>query len=172
MDPALATRHGAPYVHLAAFSIDVDRVRALVERETAHDDDVDLPFGWEVFLTEAYVRTFLDLEDELDRLMVADACRAVLRLRPTDGEAPLGSQLPFAVYDAVERGAAPAALGSLFRGWKHRPDALVRALSPLWDDPAPHVAALADLCIDAPVDPPLSEPTARALDDLHDGALT
>ncbi|HEX6243796.1 MAG TPA: hypothetical protein VFZ61_22935, partial [Polyangiales bacterium] len=40
MDRALAQRYGAPYVHLAAFAIDVDRVHRL------EDERSTLPFAW------------------------------------------------------------------------------------------------------------------------------
>ncbi|MFW5925164.1 MAG: hypothetical protein ACOCV4_03300 [Myxococcota bacterium] len=168
MDPDLAARHGVPYVHLAVFAIDVDRVRQLLEAQEA---DAELPFAWEVFLTEVYLLTFLDLGDEGGRAMVEEACAPALEPGRAAHEPPLGGQLPFAVYDAVARGEAPSELGDLFRRWRKRPEDLVRQLAPLWEDPAPHIAALADLCIDTPVDPPLAEPTARALDELHDSAL-
>lgn len=168
MDPALAARHGAPYVHLAAFAIDVDRVRAFLEAQNVDDD---LPFGWEVFLTEAYLLSYFDLDDEAGRLVVEEACLPLLEARERPTEPPLGSQLPFAVYDAVERGAAPSALLEPFRTWGKRAEALVRELGPLWEDPDPHVAALAELCLDVPLDPPVTEPTARALDELHDAAV-
>lgn len=169
MDPTLAARHGAPYVHLAVFAIDVDRVRRWLEEA---GEEANVPFGWEVFLTEAYVLAELDLADELDRWMIHDTCRALIRTKPRGGEPPaLGAQVPFSVYDAVARGAAPGTLRELFRGWGKRAAPLVDELRPLWDDPASHVAALSELCLDVPLDPPLAEPTARALDDLHDGAV-
>ena len=54
MDRTLAAKYRGPYVQLAAFAIDVDRVYA---EET---EAPVLTFGWEVFLTECYLVGLLD----------------------------------------------------------------------------------------------------------------
>jgi hypothetical protein len=152
MDRGLAARHGIPYVHLAAFSIDVDRVREAVE---GYDDP--RPFGWEVFLTEAYLLHRFGPEE---RALLEDAVLSIL-----DGEPrALGAQLAFAVWDAIERGALPRELREVFRSWRARPEELVRELAPLWQDEARWRTELARGCLDAELDPPLSPPTREALE--------
>lgn len=157
MDRALATRHGAPYVHLAAFAIDVDRVR-----DAREDVDDPLPFGWEVLLTEAYLIDALDPAARPgDRTLIEDAVLSVLEGEP--GAEILGSQLPFAVWDAIARGAWPDELRALFAGWKARPRELVAALAPLWAESPTHVRALAQACLDTAIEPPLAPPTLETL---------
>jgi hypothetical protein len=164
MEPALAARHGAAYVHLAAFAIDVDRIRIFVEQ---HHPDADLPFGWEVFLTEAYVLRSFDPDHPRARAVLEDACLSVLELATgPEGEPPLGSQLPFAMYDAVHRGAMPQDFAQLFGAWRAPPEDLVEALAPLWAEAHRHVPSLAQLCLDADIEPPLPPPTVMALEEL------
>jgi hypothetical protein len=79
MDRALAARHGVPYVHLAVFAIDVDRVR-----EATESDDDPRPFAWEVFLTARYLAWRCDPSDESTRAMLEDATNAVLELRSSE----------------------------------------------------------------------------------------
>jgi hypothetical protein len=156
MDRALAQRHGATYVHAAAFAIDVDRVRAL------EPDDSDLPFAWEVWLTESYLVRFL--REPAHVSVLEDLCMHVLDLpRPRgDEEPPFGSQLPFAVYAGVAHTLLPNALGNCFRSWKKPPVDLLQELEPLRKD-ATLLARLANHCLDADVDPPLVEPVREAL---------
>jgi hypothetical protein len=164
MEPALAARHGAPYVHLAVFAIDVDRVRAFVEAE--HPEH-DLPFGWEVFLTELYLLRSFDAEHPRALAVIEDACLSVLELgTDPEGEPPLGSQLPFAVHDAVQRGVLPGHLASLFASWRGRAGGLVQELEPLWREAHRHGPALASLCLEVPMEPPLPGPTVHALEEL------
>jgi hypothetical protein len=151
MDRALAARHGVRYVHLAAFAIDVDRVREAVE---GYDDP--RPFGWEVLLTEAYV---LERFDGNDTAILEDAVLAIL-----DGEPDaLGSQLPFAVWDAIERGELPRSLREAFKSWRARPKELVRALGALWQRGDAIVRELAESALAVELDPPLAPPTCEAL---------
>lgn len=152
MDRALAARHGIPYVHLAAFAIDVDRVREHVE---GYDDP--RPFGWEVLLTEHYLLERFGAED---RALLEDAVLSIL-----DGEPDaLGGQLAFAVWDAVARNALPDSLRVAFKAWRARPDELVEELAQLWPDAARLVPELARGCLDADVEPPLAPPTKAALE--------
>lgn len=157
MDPGLAASHGVAYVHLAAFAIDVDRVRELTDM----DPDGVWPFGWEVFLTEIYLLGTLDPDDDESRRMLDDLCLGILDIGP--GEPPLGAQIPFAVYDAVRRGQWPAELGSLFATWKSTPDDLVAELDPLWQEPEAEAADLALACLEASLVPPLAPPTIATL---------
>src|SRR5262245_31017387 len=106
MSRALAQSHGAKYVQLAVFAIDVDRVYWLEPERS------DLPFGWEVFLCEHELLARLDREGSSDRELVAAICAGVLEAPP--GEAPLGGQIVFAVYDAVKRGQLDADFAQLF----------------------------------------------------------
>ncbi|MDQ3035896.1 MAG: hypothetical protein M3Y87_26065 [Myxococcota bacterium] len=157
MDRGLAVRHGLPYVHLTVFAIDVDRVRDAVE-----DIDDPLPFGWEVFLTEAYLVERVDAEDPLARGLIEDVVLGILE--GESGEAVLGSQLPFAVWDAIERGAWPAELRAPFAGWKAKPKQLVAELGKLWDDAESHRRELARFCLETAMEPPLAAPTLEALE--------
>lgn len=169
MDRALAARHGTPYVHLAVFAIDVDRVRQLHE-EAAAGEEPDFPFGGEVFLTEAYLLRHVDPSDETQVQLVEDVCLGILDLQP--GDVRLGAQVPFAVYDAVARGAWPAELERMFRPWKKRARPLVEELRPLWERADEQTARLAELCLDAPLEPPLADPTVEALLDMEESGPT
>lgn len=152
MDRALAARHGVPYVHLAAFAIDVDRVREHVE---GYDDP--RPFGWEVLLTEHYLLERLGVED---RVLLEDTVLGILEGEPD----ALGGQLAFAVWDAVVRGELPDELRSAFKSWRERPDELVKDLTPLWADAPRLIRELAEGCLAVELDPPLAPPTKLALE--------
>ena len=89
MDRTLAAQHGIPYVHLAAFAIDTDRVREVLEADAGDDDDA-LPFGWEIFLTAHYVRTRFEASSEAHRVILEDAVISVLDAKTKS--APLGAQ--------------------------------------------------------------------------------
>lgn len=162
MDRTLAQQYGVPYVHLAAFAIDVDRVREHLEDE---GEDEGLPMGWEVFLTERFVESRIDATTETGRALLEDVVLAVFDLPPSD-EAVFGSQLPFAVWHAVARGALPAALEPAFRTWKSRPTQLRAELDRLYAERDAHTRALARRCLDASLEPPLAPPTREALDAL------
>ena len=154
MDRALAARHGVPYVHLAAFAIDVDRVREHVE---GYDDP--RPFGWEVLLTEHYL---LEHFDAADVGLLEDTVLSIL-----DGEPDaLGSQLAFAVWDAIERGKLPDSLKVAFKAWRARPKELVRELARLWSDAPRITAELARSCLEVELEPPLAPPTRAALETM------
>jgi hypothetical protein len=161
MDRALAARHGVSYVRLAVLSIDVDRVRELVDEIEDVAGDQELPFGWEVFLTELYLVEHVDPRPEAHGPMIEDTCLGILELG-REGS-PFGSQLPFAVYDAVRRGVWPVELGRLFRTWKGRADSMVRKLEPLWQQHDEWAAELAAVCLEAPLEPPLADPAVETL---------
>jgi hypothetical protein len=155
MDRALVARFGVPFVHLAVFAIDVDRINA------EHGDDDAFPTGFEVFLTERYLLDRFDpAADPEARELVVETCEHVIE----SGQA-LGAQIPFAVHAAVERGAWPSDLASVFRGWKKKPTDLLRAVESLHGDPGA-AARLAAACLAVPVDPPLAAPTREALEAL------
>lgn len=156
MDRALAQRYGASYVHLAAFAIDVDRVR---ER-----DEGDLPFAWEVYLTEAQLKRLLESADRDPAPMLEEMCLGILELpRPGPGTpAALGSQLPFAIYTAVARKILPASLGQCFIHWKKPPVDLIEDVSAMERD-AGLLERLARHCLRVPIDPPLVGPVREAL---------
>ena len=163
MDRALAQKHGAAYVHLAAFAIDIDRVREL------DPEDGTLPFGWEVALTDAYVtRVLAARQKDGVASLLEDAVLSVLELpRPTQHEAgPLGTQLPFAVYTATERGELPETLSGCFRVWKKPPHGLARDVSKLIDD-EPTMREVIAFCLAADISPPLVEPVRASLDALR-----
>jgi hypothetical protein len=145
MDRTLAARFGVPYVHLAAFAIDVDRVYQLLE------DDPELPNGWELFLTHEYCKRLVAPEHEP---MIGAACEAIMHSEPA-----LGSQLPFAIHALVADGAFPD-LVPLFARWRKKAAHLemIRECAE-----RASTAALAARALDTPVDPPLAPPTRDAL---------
>lgn len=156
MDRSLALRHGSLYVHLAVFAIDIDRVRDALE-----DIDDPLPFGWEVFLTEVYLISHVDPSDASHRAMIEDVVLGILE--GPSGEAVFGSQLPFAIFDAIERGVFPDDMRVSFAGWRARPKQLVGELAKLWLDARALTPELSRACLDAPMDPPLAAPSIEAL---------
>ncbi len=164
MDRGLAQRYGALYVHLAAFAIDVDRVREL------DPEDGSLPFGWEVWLLEHYLRFLLEAGDsapDKTTAVLEDACLSVMDLpRPLPGRpAPFGSQLPFAIYAGVARGRLPESLGSCFRSWRKPPVDLLQELEAMDRTPTTR-DALVRHCLGAPVEPALVPPVKAALEAL------
>jgi hypothetical protein len=163
MDRALAAAHGSRYVHLAVFAIDIDRVYWLDPERT------DLPFGWEVFLTERYLLDHVDASDPKQRDLLEATCADLMEESP--GEPPLGGQLAFAVYDALQRGQLPKELGAMFKRWRMPPKSLVQSLAKLWNASAEQSVTLAAACLDAELSPPLAEPTKKALEAMRDGKL-
>lgn len=162
MDRTLAQRYGAPYVYLAAFAIDVDRVREHLEDEGLDDD---LPMGWEVFLTERYLEQHVEAASETGRAMIDDVVLAIFDLPPSE-EPVFGSQLPFAVWHAVERAVLPTELASTFRVWKAKPKELAADLDRLYAQAADATRTIARRCLDATLDPPLAPPVREALEAL------
>jgi hypothetical protein len=161
MDRAMAARYGVPYVHLAAFAIDVDRAREALDDEEAHSD-AELPMGWEVFLTARYLATRVDAREDPLKTMIEDTVLGIFDL-PASEDAVFGSQLPFAVWYCVERGTYPTELGSVFRTWKAKPKELARDLDRLGASADEHTKRFARRCLDAPLDPPMAPPTLEAL---------
>jgi hypothetical protein len=160
MDRTLALEHGAPYVQLAAFAIDVDRLFARDPERTV------LPFGWEVFLCEAYLLGALDLSSEASCVLLEDTCLSVLAQPPE--EQGYGSQLVFAVYAGLMRGVLPAALKPVFAAWRKPPSQLLAALAELWRDPQTSMQQCAGDCLQRRLEPPLAPPTRSALEAMRD----
>jgi hypothetical protein len=158
MDRALAQRHGAPYVHLAAFAIDVDRVHRL------DFDRPSQPFAWEVFLTEMRLVRFMDEATSDPTQMLEDMCLSVMDLPhpEPDSQGVLGAQLPFAIYAGVAHDHLPNSLGSCFQVWKKPPTDLLSELEALAARDK-LVAKLSAHCLAASLDPPLAEPVRAAL---------
>lgn len=155
MDRALAQKHGAAYVHTAAFAIDVERV-AQVSGDAPH-----LPFGWEVLLIDRYLCTFVAPRPEAESLL-DDLVLSVLDQAQETQDPPLGAQLPFAVFTALSRGALPEALRSCFRHWKKPPVELADEVA-AWQQDAALIRRLCTHCLDAKLAPPLVEPVRQAL---------
>ena len=154
MDPVLAQSHGVPYVHLAVFAIDVDRIRDAVE---GFDDP--RPFGWEVLLTEAHLlRAFDPARHPREVELLEDVVLSILDGAPD----ALGAQLVFAIWDAIVRGALPKELERAFRGWKARPKQLVKELATLRGE-AGIVERLATMALEVEIDPPVAPPTRERL---------
>jgi hypothetical protein len=141
MDRALAAEHGSMYIQLAAFAIDVDRVYV------AQEDEPALPFGWEVFVTECYLLARIDPLRDMQRVLLQDTCLAILEQPPE--EQGYGSQLLFAVYDAVDRGFFPEAL---------------------WQAPERALVTCAAHGLSSALDPPLASPTRQALEQMRAGS--
>jgi hypothetical protein len=161
MDRALAVEHGTAYVQLAVFAIDIDRLYALDPERSV------LPFGWEVFLCEQYLLVRIDAGTEAGRALLEDTCLSVLAQPPE--EQGYGSQLVFAVYDAVVRAALPASLRSVFAQWHKPPTQLLAALAELWQDPTTVLQRCAADCLQRTIDPPLAPPTRAALEAMRAG---
>jgi len=161
MNSALAARYGTAYVRLAAFAIDLDRAYTLV------DADEGLPFGWEVFVTECYLLGAVDAHEESDAALLEETCLSILEQPPDDQG--YGSQLLFAVYDAIQRGWYPDTLAGPFRSWRSSPRQLHKALTELWAGPVEPLQTLAAQLLALPLDPPLSPPTRDTLEQMHDG---
>ncbi len=173
MDRALAVKHGAHYVHLSAFAIDVDRV--FTQNAPLDEDDLleadpgehDLfPFGWEVFLTSARLHA-LDTSDIAVLALIEETCNHVLGQAPE--EQGYGSQLVFAVYDAVYRGTLPPALGDVFRSWRSRPKQLIKSLDAMWKNVDAMLPAIAAHCLATTLEPPLAPPTLATLEIMERG---
>jgi hypothetical protein len=156
MNRVLAAQYGAAYVQLAVFAIDVDRVFVENQAERA-----ELPFGWEVFLTECHLLGRVAQGDAAQLAMLEDTCIAILEQEPD--EQGYGSQLLFAAYDATSRGFLPSELASVFSSWRKRPKQLSKALSAFWNEPARQLALLAGHCLSRALEPPLAPPTREAL---------
>ncbi len=166
MDRTLAQRYGTPYVVLAAFAIDVDRVREHLEDEGLDDE---LPMGWEVFLTERYLEACVEGASETGRSMIDDVVLGIFDLPPSE-EPVFGSQLPFAVWHAVERAVLPAELATTFRVWKSKPKELGAELDRLYATKDPTTRAIARRCLDAALEPPLAPPVREALEAMSASA--
>jgi hypothetical protein len=152
MDRDLVAAHGVLYVHLAVFAIDIDRVYWLDPETT------ELPFGWEVFLTERFLLAHAPASELLESI-----CMPLLEESP--GEPPLGGQIVFAIYDLTQRGELPESLRKLFFGWKKPPRELLDGLAALHSD-RDALPALIDHCLNADLTPPLAPPTREALRNL------
>lgn len=161
MDRTLAEAHGADYVHLAVFSIDLDRCFQL------DPDDTRQPFGWEVFLTACYVVGAIETHAAGGRELLESACMSVLDGDPA--EAPLGGQLAFAVHDALQRGRVDPALKSVFRSWRGGRRQLQRSLDPLWADAEANIQRMALHCLSLPMEPPCAPPTLETLERMARG---
>jgi len=162
MDAALAARHGVRYVHLAAFAIDLDR---LVEAADELDEggDAGLPFGFEVFMMEVGLLSLLDVEEEDDLSLLEDVAVSIFETLDPEEEPPLGASLLFAIHDALVRGELPDRLSSLFIGWEGDSSELTKELEPLFIDPDLEAAAIARVCLEMEIHPPLAPPTREIL---------
>jgi hypothetical protein len=166
LDRGLSGLHGADYVRLCAFAIDVDR-SYMVDPESP-----GLAFGWEVFTTECFALHLIDPAREAHHVLLEDTCLSILEQSPDDQG--YGSQLLFAVYHAVERDIYPASLRPLFRTWRKRPKQLLKALDALWEHPTERLAAHATYCLSpkvtAGLSPALTPATKAALELMASGS--
>jgi hypothetical protein len=127
------------------------------------EDDDALPLGWEIFMTEAFLVQHIDPSNELHHCLIEDVC---LDLLVDQADPRLGSQLPFAVYDAIARGAFPETLRPLFHRWKTPSKSLMGDLADFWAARDEALPKLAQMCLEAPLSPPLAPPTVDALSRL------
>lgn len=163
MDRDLAAQHGVPYVHLSVFAIDVDRVFMVT-----HEDSPQ-PMGWEVCLCLAYLLGRINTNDEPQTGMLEDTCLHILASPP--GEAPLGSELTFAVYCGLQAGVLSPELRSAFRTWKAKPKQLQKVVDSFLAEPQGPLKSMAEHCLNAPLDPPLAPPTVSVLKEMAAGAF-
>jgi hypothetical protein len=165
MNAALAAKYGVAYVRLCVFAIDIDRAYAELEDEESPSYDAALPFGWEVFLTEAYLLRALPATGDGEPGLIEETCLSILEQAPD--EQGYGSQLLFAVYDAIVRGQYPESLRTIFRSWHKPPKQLLASLAALSAAPSAPLATLAELVLSAELDPPLAPPTRTALEAMR-----
>jgi len=163
MDRTLAAQYGVAYVHLMAFSIDVDRVYAEAPAEGL------LPFGWEVFLCARYLQARVDSRSDRGRSLIEDSVLQILAAPP--GEPRLGGVLAFAVYAGVERGLLDQGLKHAFSTWRSPSKQLRRALDGCFADGdlLPRVALH---CLGTAMAPPLSPPSLASLQEMASGNWT
>ena len=155
MDPALAAQHGVPYVHLAVFAIDVDRIREQVE-----GPEDPRPFGWEVFLVEMYLLDHFDPNRRPEQVLIfEDIVLGIIEGEPS----ALGSQIIFSIYDLIGRGRFPKRLEGAFASWPARPDELTRELDGLFAQEQAVRERLVQGCLEVALEPPLAPPSAEAL---------
>ncbi len=159
MSREVAAHHGVPYVNLMALAIDLDRVHEHIELDEAYG------MGWEVYLLMVYLRQQHDPEQQESSGMIEDACVVVME-RSEDGPV-LGASLPFAVYALVQQQAWPNRWPILFASWQGSQQ-LLAALH-RWHEGDLRCAALAEACLRAGVDPPLSAPARTFLESLASG---
>ncbi|MCS6858393.1 MAG: hypothetical protein NZM37_11825 [Sandaracinaceae bacterium] len=159
MERALASKYGTPYVHLAAFAIDIDRIYELEEKRPSR-----LPFGWEVFLTSQYLQARCDPVRHHE--MIEESVLSIMEGRGIIRR--LGTQLPFAVWLLVHRKSWPEALGACFASWKKPPLSLAKALESLFADPL-QPALMAQHCLNLSLDPPIAPTTREALEGMAKG---
>lgn len=164
MSRALAARHGRKYVAIAALAIDVERVF-----EIADDTDPDWPSGWEVAVVAGGLRAELDLTVVADRELLGDLVTDVFEHLEEHDDEPLGANILFAAYAVLAEANDPALLRDAFHRWKKRPTALLKELRRIEGEPGA-LARLAGQCLDAPLEPALSEPTREALTRLSSRA--
>jgi hypothetical protein len=165
MNSALAAKYGAQYVRLAVFAIDIDRLYAALEEE----EELELPFGWEVFLTECDAVAAVSGGSEVERNLLEETCLSILEQSPD--EQGYGSQLLFAVHDAIARGFYPGTLAPVFRSWRRPPKQLERALDTLWADAEENQAVLAAHALAVLLEPPVAPPTQKTLEQMAEGRL-
>ena len=151
MSRDLAALHGIDYVHIAAFAIDLDRIREGIEIDPSAKE---WPFGWEVFLTECFLRERLDPTIESHQRLVEDLCWSIFEFGP--GDPRLGGQVLFAVYSAIHSGAWPASWKKLFHGWLGKPDGLMAELEALQPRADELRTELSQLLVHIPVEPPMA----------------
>ena len=159
MNPELAQRYGARYVHWAVFAIDVDRA---AQGDLGYSD-VEETLGWEVFLTEYWMVSHLDPSDRNVVSLVEETCFDIL----DDAQAAhrLGSQLVFAVWNAAKRDAWPTCTAALFeQQWSGDRTQLAASLKQLWTDPDKAAEYWSGYCLQIPFDPPMARSTRAALE--------
>lgn len=168
MDRTLAQDYGVPYVHLSVFCIDVDRAYQIAPQ------DGPLPFGWEVFLTGCYVVASLDTRGEGEAAQQARELLEATCLHVLDGDpaaAALGSQLTFAVHDALGRGLVSQLLAPAFRTWRGGTKQLSQELDPLWADAGASLQRIALHCLTLPMSPAWAPPSLEMLQRMAAGEL-
>ncbi|MGB0680710.1 MAG: hypothetical protein ACPGUV_13740 [Polyangiales bacterium] len=162
MQAELARVFGPPYVHLAAFSIDIDRLRPTL------DATHDWPLGWEVFLIAGAIDALQPEADaDIADMLVATAESLVACI---DEEERLGLPLLLAVRELSRRRRLPRAFAKLFQDWDALSAPLKRCLDLLWQGRASWQTRLAQACLAAPLAPPLAPPSRQLLERLVAGA--
>ncbi len=156
MNRGLAEKYGVPYVHLAAFAIDVDRVCGAIT-----DQNPLLPEAFEIYLALLWIEEFV----QTSALSKSEVCEMLeeicVSIFEGNSEA-YGTQITFALWVGCEQARLPLELVPLFSSWKKKPTEVLRYVTALGEIKNSR-ASIAKACLTVAVDPPLAPPTVSKL---------
>ncbi|MCS6799122.1 MAG: hypothetical protein NZ898_11445 [Myxococcota bacterium] len=162
MSPALAARHGAPYVHAAVVAIDIDRIVA-----TADEHDPTWPEDWDVLLMAEAFDAILRPGSDPAHLELVEDWIADLLERLDEGEpAPLGLHAAVAISLLWLEKRWPARLRASLDVWAQLAETARDNVLRLRKAHPRIAARLASQCLAVRLDPPLAPITRDWLANL------